>query len=71
MYEIERVRLDVAKRAVEKPPFGPGFDAADAELAVEMLIEGTSVTDLGPDFCRFTLLGQHGDTITAQSIPGY
>lgn len=51
----EYVGEAAVREAQERPPFGPGFPAEDAERATRLVHTGSSFSDPGPNWNRYEL----------------
>jgi hypothetical protein len=60
----------MAARALDKPPFGPGFRLVPAGAA-SMEVWGTSINDPGRDYTEFRLLADDGRVLNTRIIEGY
>jgi len=56
--------------ATTRPPFGPGFNEAEAREADKMEVRGTNAKDSGPDFCVFHLF-KDGKELRSKKVMGY
>ena len=63
--------LNARKEAAAKPPFGPGFNAEIIANMETLEIHGTSVNDIGPDFCEFRALDAGGNLLGKKKVKGY
>jgi len=72
MYLIKKVtdKTSLVREAVSQKPFGPAFNASDAEQAESMEVWGTSCNDTGNDYCEFRLIKDNKVFKTSQ-IAGY
>ena len=71
MHLVEQILTGVKHKAVEGPPFGPGFSEEIAEQASKMEVWGTGIKDPGPDYCEFRLIDDGGQQIAAKRVGGY
>lgn len=72
MHLIETHSGETARqKAVETPPFGPGFDSATAAKTETLEVWGSSFKDPGPDCCEFRALDSTGALINRRTIGGY
>jgi len=69
MHEIRRTTNKDLMTA--SPPFGGGFTQAQADEASELVVDGTSFEDPGPDHCVFKLVREDGTVVAANRVEGY
>lgn len=70
MHLVDRV-TNLAEIVAEATKTRPGFSEVIARGAAELRIEGTSATDPGPDFCRYSLIAADGRILDQADVPGW
>lgn len=69
MYKLETARKE---KALEPPPFGPGFKQEEIPGdAVNLEVWASSYDDAGDDFCEFRLVDAKGNTLVSRKVEGY
>lgn len=57
------------QKALEAPPFGPGFATNEAIERLELW--GSSFSDPGDDWCEWRSFNAKGEKLISQRTPGY
>jgi hypothetical protein len=72
MHLIDKHHGDLARNsALERPPFGPGFDSETVAKIESLEVWGSSFSDPGPDGCEFRAFDSTGALISRRTVGGY